>query len=61
MEILAARGLAAELQYITDPGLLKEYGVRTFPALILNGRVVVAGRVPPAAELEKLLVDAASS
>ena len=61
MEILAARGLAAELQYITDPGLLKEYGVRTFPALILNGRVVVAGRVPPAAELEKLRVDAASS
>ncbi len=59
MEILAARGLAAELQYITDPGLLQDYGIRTFPALIINGRVVVAGRIPPPAELEKLLMAAA--
>ncbi len=60
MEILAARGLAAELQYITDPALLQGYGIRTFPALIINGRVVVAGKVPPAAELEKILTEAGS-
>lgn len=58
VEILAARNLAVELQYITDPGLLQDYGIRTFPALLVNGRVVVAGRVPPAAELAQLLVAA---
>src|SRR4030042_1701941 len=60
VEILAARSLAAELQYITDPALLRDYGIRTFPALIINGRVTVAGKVPPAAELEKILTAAAS-
>jgi hypothetical protein len=59
LAILAARGLPAELQYLTDPGLFQEYDVRTFPALVVNGRVVVAGRVPPPAELEKLLLKAA--
>ena len=55
VNILAARGLHAEIQYLTDPGLLKEYEVRAFPALVVNGRVVLAGRVPPPAELERIL------
>jgi hypothetical protein len=59
MEILAARNLAAELQYITEPALLQEYGIRNFPALVINGRLVLAGRMPPPAELEKLLTAAA--
>ncbi|MFH1595593.1 MAG: MTH895/ArsE family thioredoxin-like protein [Pseudomonadota bacterium] len=60
VEILAARSMAAELQYITDPALLRDYGIRTFPAMIINGRVAVAGKVPPAAELEKILAAAAN-
>jgi hypothetical protein len=59
VEILAARNLAAELQYITEPALLKDYGIRAFPALVINGRVVLAGRVPPPAELGKILEAAA--
>jgi hypothetical protein len=56
VEILAARGVAAELQYVTDPALLKNYRVRAFPALVLNGRLVLAGQLPSSAELEKILL-----
>ncbi len=56
VEILAAHALAADLQYITAPALLKDYEVRSFPALVINGRVVLAGQIPPPAQLEKILL-----
>jgi hypothetical protein len=55
VNFLATRGLEAELQYVTDPAQLQEYGIRAFPALLVNGRTVLAGRIPPPAELERLL------
>jgi hypothetical protein len=56
VEILAARAMIADLQYITAPALLKDYDVRSFPALVINGRLVLAGQMPPPAELEKVLL-----
>jgi hypothetical protein len=56
VDILAARAIEADLQYITAPALLKQYNVRSFPALIINGRLVLAGQTPPLAQLEKLLL-----
>ena len=56
VEILAAHALIADLQYITAPALLKDYEVRSFPALVINGRVVLAGQMPPPAQLEKILL-----
>ncbi len=56
VEILAAHALAADLQYITAPALLKDFGVRSFPALVINGRVVLAGQLPSPAQLEKILL-----
>ena len=48
--------MIADLQYITAPALLKDYEVRSFPALVINGRVVLAGQTPPPAQLEKILL-----
>ena len=46
VDILAARAIIADLQYITAPALLKDYEVRSFPALMINGRLVLAGQRP---------------
>jgi hypothetical protein len=56
VDILAARAIIADLQYITAPALLKDYDVRAFPALIINGRLVLAGQSPAPAQLEKILL-----
>ena len=58
VDILAAHAMIADLQYITAPALLKDYEVRSFPALVINGRVVLAGQTPPPAQLEKILLAA---
>jgi hypothetical protein len=36
--------------------LLKDYNVRSYPALIINGRLVLAGQIPAPAQLEKILL-----
>lgn len=56
VNILAANAISADLQYITAPSLLKDYDVSTVPALVINGRVVLAGQTPPPAQLEKILL-----
>lgn len=55
VNILEGLGTAADLEYITDPVLLHSYQVRAFPALVINGRVALAGSLPTRAELEQLL------
>jgi hypothetical protein len=57
VNILAAHAVSADLQYITDPALLKDYEGRAMPALVINGRVVLAGQMPAPAQLEKILLD----
>ena len=59
VNILADRRIQAGLDYITDPARLQDYDIRTFPALLINGRVAVAGRIPEPTELERILVEAA--
>jgi len=56
VDILAARAIIADLQYITAPVMLKDYNVQSFPALIINGRLVLAGQRPAMAQLEKILL-----
>jgi hypothetical protein len=58
VDILAAKKIEAAIQYITEPNLLKDYQVRAFPALIINDRLVLEGRLPPPAELSNILMEA---
>ena len=54
-EAAAEMGLAAEIQKITDIKEIMGYGVMSTPALVVDGKVKVAGRVPGKDELKKML------
>lgn len=54
-EAAAELGLASEVQKVTDIKEIMGYGVMTSPALVVDGRVKVAGRVPGKEELKTLL------
>ena len=48
-------GLPVEVEYITDMQKVMEYGVMSMPAIVVNDKVVSAGKVLKAADVEKLL------
>ncbi|MEW6387280.1 MAG: thioredoxin family protein [Thermodesulfobacteriota bacterium] len=58
VDYLSRRGLKADVQYLTDPECRKNYGQPALPALIVNGQVALAGRLPTAAELTGILAKA---
>jgi len=55
MEVMAEMGLAADLEHVRDIKEIGKYGVMGMPALIINGKVMSVGRVPPKAKLEAWL------
>ena len=59
-EALGQLGVNGDIEAITDYGEIAGYGVMNTPALVVDGRVVVAGRVPEVPELVTLLADDAS-
>jgi small redox-active disulfide protein 2 len=48
-------GLAYDMEKVTDINQIMGFGVMTTPGLVVDGQVLVAGKVPSPAELEKLL------
>ena len=48
-------GLDYEIEKVTDFIRFAELGVMVTPALLVDGKLKVAGRVPSDAELEKML------
>ena len=48
-------GLDYELEKVTDFMRFADFGVMITPALVVDGKLKVAGRVPSDADLEKLL------
>ncbi len=53
--------LHATIETISDRREIARHGVRSTPALVVDGRVVVAGRVPTSAEVQALLAVAPAS
>jgi small redox-active disulfide protein 2 len=53
----AARALGIEytIEKVTDVNAIAEFGVMPTPALVVDGEVKVAGRVPSAGALQALL------
>jgi len=51
----AELGLEVELEKVTDVNAIISMGVMMTPALAVDGRVKVAGRVPAVPELKELL------
>ena len=48
-------GLDCELEKVTDIVQITQFGVMVTPALVVDGRVLVSGRVPSEAEIKELL------
>ncbi|MBP5553955.1 MAG: TM0996/MTH895 family glutaredoxin-like protein [Lachnospiraceae bacterium] len=54
-EAVAAKEIDAEIEYITDMEKIMELGVMSTPALMIDGKVVSAGRTLKAKEVEKII------
>jgi small redox-active disulfide protein 2 len=55
--VLAEMDLAADVEKVQDIKKIMSYKVMSTPALVVNGKVKVAGRVPRADELKKLITE----
>jgi small redox-active disulfide protein 2 len=52
---LAELGLSVEIEKVTDPREIVEWGVMSTPALVIDDEVVLSGRVPSVDQIEQLL------
>jgi len=51
-------GLPYELEKVTDLNRIMAFGVMTTPALVVDGKVKIAGKVPSADEIKTILQQA---
>jgi small redox-active disulfide protein 2 len=54
-ETVKAEGIEADISKVEDIKKIMAYGVMTTPALVIDGQVKVAGKIPGVDELKKLL------
>ena len=52
---LAELGMQLTVGHVTDFSKIAAYGVMSTPALVVDGKVLISGRVPRKEELKKLL------
>ena len=50
---VAEAGVIAEVVKITNIDEMMKYGVMITPALVIDGKVIVSGRVPEVSEIKK--------
>ena len=55
MAVLSETGIKASLNHVTDPGMMAQYDILPTPALVINGKVKSAGRVPAKSMIKKWL------
>ena len=58
MAVMAELGLPADLDHVRDIKEIACYGVMGSPALVINGKVVAVGRMPPKNQLKEWLKSA---
>ena len=54
----AELNLPADISHVTDRKQIQELGVWTTPAVIVDGKIAVSGRIPSVPELKKIFADA---
>ena len=55
-EAAKALGIEYQLEKVTDIQQIIAFGVMMTPALVVDGKVKIAGRVPSVGDLKKMLV-----
>lgn len=56
-EVVEQNGIEATVSKVEDIVAIMNYGVMSTPALVVNEKVVLKGRLPSAEELKKLLIN----
>ena len=56
-EVVAQNGIDAEVTKVEDIMEIMKFNVMTTPALVIDGKVVVKGRVPSNDELKQILTN----
>ena len=57
-QVLDAMGVDTDIEKVADYAEIMGYGVMTTPGLVVNGRVLFAGRVPTPTKLREILEEA---
>lgn len=52
---IAEMAIPAQIEKVEDIVKIMSYGVMTTPALVINGKVTVSGRVPSVSEIKELI------
>jgi small redox-active disulfide protein 2 len=47
--------IKADVRHVYDVSKIAEYGVMLTPAVVVDGRIVIEGKVPTESDVEKLL------
>ncbi|MGE5673342.1 MAG: thioredoxin family protein [Mycobacterium leprae] len=55
LEAVANLGVEVQVEHVKEMAAIMSYGVMRTPALVVNEKVVVSGRVPSVAELQSML------
>ena len=55
-EAVTQAGIEAEIEYVTDMERIMNYGVMSMPALMIDGKVVSAGKVLKAKDVIKFIL-----
>jgi small redox-active disulfide protein 2 len=50
-----ALGIPYEIEKVTDLNRIMSFGVMMTPALVVDGKVKVSGKVPPVEDIKKML------
>ncbi len=61
LDLLAETGLPADLEHVRDMQEIAAYGVMGMPALVMDGKVMCAGKVPRKSQLAKWLAAASGA
>jgi len=54
-DVMEQNGIEASISKVEDIMEIMKYGVMSTPALVVNGKVEIKGRVPSAAEIKHIL------